>query len=259
MSNPEGPIQNYRCNGGPRGGHLCKDANPGSPSTGFATPPLLPPPDATGAPAAVQLSDCEDNDSGSSALIPVSKIVDDIRQLKTDPDNQIFIGAIIAPPTPYGVEWDPPMNAQNPQPGERWPAVQHSCGSPDATGPMTNPNATQLPTDGSFGDPGVRELAFATSFQNSVVRSICDADYSDSMTEIANKLKVLLTPPCITEKVQTDAQGNPACSVTENLTDSSNHLTHVAIPNCNESGDTPPAGTWSPEIPRWDVRATRSR
>ncbi len=60
------------------------------------------------------------------------------------------------------------------------------------------------------------------------------------MTAILNKLLVFLKPPCITAKVQTDAQGNPACSVTENLTDSSNHTTHVGIPNCNENGDTAP-------------------
>jgi hypothetical protein len=249
IANPDGPIQNYRCNGGPRGGHLCKDLNPGSQNTDLATPPLLPPTDATGTPPAVQLSDCEDNESGSSALIPVTKFVEDIKQLKPDPDNQIFIGAIIAPPTPYGVEWDAPLHPENPQPGELWPQVQHSCGSPNATGPLTNPNATQLPTDGSFGDPGVREFAFATSFHNSVVRSICDLDYAESMTEIAANLKRLLTPPCITQKVQTDAQGNPDCSVTENLTDSGGHTTQLALPNCNENGKVAPCWTMVPGDP----------
>jgi hypothetical protein len=60
------------------------------------------------------------------------------------------------------------------------------------------------------------------------------------MTAILKKLLVFLTPPCITDKVQTDAQGNPACSVTENLTDGSNHTTHVGLPNCNENGNTAP-------------------
>src|SRR5262249_57370097 len=52
-----------------------------------------------------------------------------------------------------------------------------------------------------------------------------------------------LQPPCITETVRKDAQGNPDCTVTENLTDNSNHTTHVAIPNCNENGNVAPC--WS--------------
>ena len=142
--------------------------------------------------------------------------------------------------TPYGVEWDPAMNGQNTQPGELWPAVQHSCGADNSVDPSVNPNSMQFTTDGSFGDPGVRENQFALAFQDSVIGSICDKDYSESMAAIAKKLTAFLTPPCITAKVQNDAQGNPACSVTENLTDSSNNTKHVAIPNCNENGNTAP-------------------
>ncbi len=239
ISNRDGPITNYRCNGGPRGGHLCQDPNSANP-TASATPPLMPPGDATGTPPTLQLAKCEDNESGSSALTAVSQFVSDVKNLKPDPDNQILIGEIIAPSTPYGVEWDAPMNAQNPQAGELWPAVQHSCGPQNAVSPGVNPNATQLTTDDSFGDPGVRENEFGIAFQNSVIGSICDKDYSESMTAILNKLLVFLKPPCITDKVQTDAKGNPACSVTENLTDSNNNTTHVGIPNCNENGNTAP-------------------
>ncbi|HVV49060.1 MAG TPA: hypothetical protein VHO06_05340, partial [Polyangia bacterium] len=243
ISNPDGPIADYRCNGGPRGGHLCKDTNPGSANTGYATPPLTPPADASGTPPMLQLADCEDNESGSSALTPVSKFVQDIKALKTNPDGQILIGEIIAPPAPYGVEWLPPPPGQGPA-TELWPQVMHSCGP--ASNQLNPAPTAQVVSDGSFGDPGVRESAFALSFQNSVVGSICDGDYSESMTAIANKLTVLLQPPCLTDKLQNDAQGHPDCSVIENLTDAANNTTHVALQNCDENGNVAPCWTLMP-------------
>jgi hypothetical protein len=237
LANADGPIANYRCNGGPRGGHLCNDPNSTNPSA-FDTPPLTPPGDATaGPPPILQLANCEDNESGSSALIPVSKFVEDIKALKPDPDNQILIGGIIAPAKPYGVGWFPGTAPDGSN--ERWPQVLHSCGA--AGDPTVNPApGVQTTTDLSFGDPGVREQQFALSFQNTVLGSICDKDYAESMTAILQKLIGFLQPPCLTDQIQKDAQGNPACSVTENLTDGSNHTTHVAIPNCNENGNVAP-------------------
>jgi hypothetical protein len=240
ITNPDGPIDNYRCNGGPRGGHLCKDLNPGSPGTGYATPPLNPPTDATGNPQILQLADCHDNDSGSSALIPVSKFISDIKALKPDPDNQILVGEIIAPATPYGVEWVP-TEAQGGT-TENWPQVMHSCGAAGGEGVNPDPS-TKIVGDGSYGDPGVRETQFANAFPFSIIGSICDLDYSQSMTQIAAKLGQFFTPPCIDAKIQNDAKGNPDCSVIENLTDSSGNQTQQAIVNCNENGNTPPCWT----------------
>ena len=40
IANPDGPIQNYRCNGGPRGGHFCQD--PGN-NNAMIVPHLTPP------------------------------------------------------------------------------------------------------------------------------------------------------------------------------------------------------------------------
>jgi hypothetical protein len=241
IANPDGPVANYRCNGGPHGGHLCKDLNPGGPNMAFATPPLNPPTDAAGTPPMLQLSDCEDNDSGSSALTPVSKFVSDIKALKPHPDSQILVGEIVAPAAPYGVEWVPGAPPPG-SPPELWPQVMHSCGA--AGGEDVNPDpTTQTVTDGSFGDPGVRETQFAYSFRNSVVASICDANYAQSMIAIANALGILIKPPCIEQKIQNDSQGNPDCSVTVNLTDASNNQTQHAIENCNENGNTAPCWT----------------
>ncbi len=235
LANPDGPLADYRCNGGPRGGHLCKDPN--STAGAYAPPPIIPPSDATGSPAMLPLAGCKDNDSGSGALTPVSKFVSDIKALKPDPDHQILVGEIIAPPAPYAVEWVPTVT-----PGgttESWPQVMHSCGA--AGGPGVNPDpSTQTVGDGSFGDPGVREAAFAHAFQNSVLASICDADYSQSMLAIAAAFGHLITPPCIESKIQNNASGNPDCSVVENRTDPSGNQSHQAIQNCNDNGNTPP-------------------
>lgn len=232
IANYLGPVANYRCNGGPEGGHLCQD--PGMGNTKIV-PPLNPPSDATG--NILNLTSCQDNDSGNSGLIPVSQFVNDVRALKPDPDNQILVAAITAPASPYGVAWVPEQNGQNTQPGELWPQVMHSCGA--AGGDNVNPMATMNPTDGSFGDPGVRITQFVTSFSNSVVASICDASYASSMKAIATKLGALITPPCITQKIQNDSNGNPMCSVIENVTNN-NVTQRTAIPYCGSNGNSAP-------------------
>jgi hypothetical protein len=237
IANALGPVANYRCNGGPEGGHLCQD--PGMGNT-MIVPPLNPPSDANGNPPILNLTACQDNESGGSGLIAVSQFVNDIKALKPDPDNQILVGAITAPASPYGVAWVPEQNGQNTQPGELWPQVMHSCGA--AGGDNVNPMATMNPTDGSFGDPGVRITQFASSFQDSVVASICDASYASSMKAIATKLGQLITPPCITQKIQNDANGNPMCSVIENV-ENNNVFQRTAIPYCGSNGNTAPCWT----------------
>jgi hypothetical protein len=192
ISNPDGPIANYRCNGGPRGGHLCQDPHAASPTTYFV-PPLNPPSDAQGTATALtlDLANCEDNETGSSALTPVSQFVNDIKALKSDPDNQILVAAIAAPAAPYTVVWWPEQGGQNTQPGELWPNVMHSCG---AVAYGVNPAATQHPTDGSFGDPGVRIAQFTNAFPNSVLGSVCDPSFAGTLGTLASKIGQLITP-----------------------------------------------------------------
>jgi hypothetical protein len=98
------------------------------------------------------------------------------------------------------------------------------------------------PTDGSFGDPGVRISQFVSSFSDSVLASVCDASYAKSMTAIATKLGQLPTPPCITQTIQADKNGNPDCSVIENV-ESNNVVQRTAIPNCATNGNKAPC--WS--------------
>ena len=234
-ANPLGPIANYRCN---QFGHICTD--PGSGSVG--EPPAQPPGDAmmTGTTPTLTLKDCMSDDSGgANNLVPVSKFINDIKKLKTDPDNQILVAAISAPAAPYTVAWLPASGGTNTQPGEVWPVIEHSCGAKN--GMDVNPDpTTQNSTDGSFGDPGVRIAQFVNAFPNSVLASICDPSYASSMQAIATKLGQLITPPCITGLIQNDTQGQPMCSVVEHLIDMSNNKKDVPVQNCDENGDAPP-------------------
>ncbi len=231
IANALGPLENYRCN---QFGHLCKDANGNQ-----IMPPLNPPNGAT----TLDLTDCESNDTGSGLLTPVSQFVSDIKALKPDPDNQILVAAIVAPPDPYTVAWVPAVNGQNTQTGELWPEIEHSCG-PDG-GDDVNPEATMYPTDGSFGDPGVRISQFVSSFQDSVLASICDASYAKSMQAIATKLGQLPAPPCITQTIQNDVNGIPDCSVSENV-ENNNVYQRTTIPNCGTNNNTTPCWTLVP-------------
>jgi hypothetical protein len=180
IANALGPVANYRCN---QFGHLCNNPNGNQ-----IMPPLKPPNGAT----TLDLTDCISNDTSSGLLTPVSRFVSDIKALKPDPDNQILVAAITAPATPYTVAWVPEMSGQNTQPGELWPQVEHSCGASGSDD--VNPEATMNPTDGSFGDPGVRISQFVNSFQGSMLASICAPSYATSMQAIATKIAQLITP-----------------------------------------------------------------
>jgi hypothetical protein len=208
----DGPLTHYRCN---HAGHTCQD-----PGGNSVAPPVDPPASVVtpGGVGTLSLTNCESNESGE--LTPVSKFVADIKALKPDPDNQIFVAAIVGPPTPYAVEWV----ASAASGGAAWPRVAPSCGTEDADG------------GGSFGEPSVRLTQFATSFSNSVVRSICDADYARAFTGLNARLDGLRFPPCLPADLQTrtDSAGNtyPDCVVTEHLVTADGNSRDIPLPAC---------------------------
>ncbi|HEX3902678.1 MAG TPA: vWA domain-containing protein [Polyangia bacterium] len=184
LSNALGPISNYRCN---QYGHLCVDPTAAGPSC-FLEPPRRPPADAQGTSAALtlNLTDCESDDS-YGMLTSIKTFVNGIKALKADPDNQIVVGAIVAPPTPYTVAWVPEQGGQNTQAGELWPQVEHSCGA--AGSDDVNPASTSSPTDGSFGDPAVRITQYVQAFgANGVTGSVCDNSYANAFSAIVSKI-----------------------------------------------------------------------
>ena len=180
LHNPLGPIGNYRCN---QFGHLCRDPGSTNPSA-LIKPPLNPPSDAQGSGApTLNLVDCASNDTSSGLLTPVSQFVAEIKALKADP-SRITVGALVAPAAPYTVAWMPSGGGDIQD--ESWPSVEHSCG-PQA-GDGVNPLATDVTTDGSFGDPAVRITQWVQAFgANGLVGSICD-DYGLTMGSMASKV-----------------------------------------------------------------------
>jgi MYXO-CTERM domain-containing protein len=176
-----GPLTTYRCN---EFGHLCRDPA-GRDPTSLNPPPESTQPDAQGTPSAptLDLADCESNETGG-LLTPVKTFVDEIRALKADPDRQIVVSAVLGPPTPYTVAWVPAMDPQA-TPGQLWAQIEHSCGAMGAAG--TNPEATNPPTDGSFGDPAVRLTQFVNAFaKNGVTASVCDSSYVSIVAPVVN-------------------------------------------------------------------------
>lgn len=246
IMNPDGPLAPYRCNGGPRGAHYCQDpAN----DNAWMVPPLLPPTDAQGTASNLTLSlvNCEDNEqppmgTGTSAFTPVSEFVSQIKALKTTPDNQILVAGLIGPPTPYTVNWVAASMGQNTQPGELWPEIMRSCGpqGSDAVSP-----GAQTTTDGSNALPGVRQSQFLKAFPNSVQASICDPDYSATMTMTATKIAQLPSSQnCLTGTIQTSGDGNPTCTVAAQVVNGTTTKT-VQYPNCADTANTPPCWTAS--------------
>jgi hypothetical protein len=226
LSNPLGPIANYRCN---QFGHLCEDPNGPNP-TMLEAPPLNPPSDATG-PATtpmLSLTNCRSNDTESGMLTPVSKFISDIKALKRDPDNQILVAAIVGPTTPYTAEWLPVADPDR----ELWPQVAHSCTSGNG--------------DGSFADPPVRIAQFVAAFgNNGVTASICDDDYASSMKAIAARLGTLFNPRCVGGTIQTDTNGNPDCEVINQVT-TGGATKNIVVASCADNGGSPPCWTLTP-------------
>lgn len=228
LTNPLGPIANYRCN---RFGHLCTDPNGPSPTT-LQQPPLNPPSDATGAGGAqtLTLDNCQSNDTDSGMLIPVSQFISNIKSLKVDPDHQIFVAAIAGPATPYAVKWFPLGGATA---NELWPEMEHSCGPT---------------TDGSFADPGVRIAQFVNGFHNGAVSSICDNSYASAMSGIAQGIGGVMASGsrCINVTPHQNALGNPDCVVTNEVTNAGN-AKGIVVRNCLENGGGPPCWTLAPD------------
>jgi|GEM_PF-1393932 len=241
LANPLGPLGLYRCN---RYGHLCKDPASGQPQS-LAMPPLSPPADAQGTPAQpmLNLSDCQDNDTATGLLTPVSKLVSELKALKPAPDNQIVVGMIAGPPTPYTVEWLPALGGQDTQPGELWPQVMLSCGHQGDS--SVSPSATQFTTGGTSAEPGVRLAEFADKFPLGVQASNCADTYVPTLQTFATKVAEAATG-CLIGAIQLAADGTPACTGTAVIQDSTGKTENVSYPACAANGNVAPCWTLSP-------------
>ncbi len=101
------------------------------------------------------------------------------------------------------------------------------------------------PTDGSFGDPGVRLAAFVKGFSNSVLASICDASYATIAQAIATKVGQLPSKgPCLSGRIQLNLDGSPNCTAVAQVPDAGGTTKSVPYANCYASGNTAPCWTF---------------
>jgi len=158
VDSPLGLLSSYRCN---EFGHLCRGARP----------PRLPP--NGDASQAVTLDGCMSAED-QGMLIPVAKIVSQLRALKPFPDRQILVAAIAGPPSPYAVHWTV-------RPGDPTPRahVGASC-----TG-----------SDGRTAAPAVRIAEFVRAFNDrGVILSACDASFGPALAPLAAALNPIAGP-----------------------------------------------------------------
>jgi hypothetical protein len=240
LASTYGPTENFQCN---EFGHLCL-VPAGLPNAGTMQPPSRMAPNNlatdtvtyTGPMAAT--SNCVSNEQ-STVLTSVGSVADGIKQLKTDPANQILVAALTglnegASSNGYKVTW---QTAPTPDTGP-WPKIQHACGSDAAGAPQ------------GFADPGVRIEQFVGEFgANGLVDNFCQANYGPSLTTIATKLSQLIGPKCIVGTVA-DKPGttNPDCTVTElapNMSDPL-HPIPTVIPMCDAGHTNAPCWTIGP-------------
>ncbi len=218
LSSTLGPPTRYRCNAF---GHLC-----GTPQT---APPIMSPlgtNDPGDFTTIVNLDNCVSAEDGR--LIPVAAFAGVIKALKPDPANQILVAAIAglypdnSRNAPYSVSW---TRAPSGDPAGPWPEMVHSCVSAG---------------DGSDANPGVRVGEFVKQFgRNGVLQSICDTSFRPAMQRIADEIRRLMGPRCVTG-VFADRSSDSAgtqfdCKVTAQV---AGH--DVSIPSCEENGGAHP-------------------
>jgi hypothetical protein len=143
----------FRCN---EFGHLC----------GGQKPPRLPP---TGrASDVVSLAGCVSAEH-EGMLIPVVTIKDQLRTLKPYPDQQLLVGAITGPASPYFIHWT---------------AVRGS-------GLMPSVSPACIAGDASSAAPAVRITQWVDSFgENGVLMSACGDNFGPAFDRVAHLLNM---------------------------------------------------------------------
>jgi hypothetical protein len=196
-----GPTENFECN---EFGHLCAvNGQLQAPSRYLAQ----------------SYDGCVSNDHG--LLDSVGDFVTTLRGLKSDP-AKVFVAAIAGPATPYTVTLRP---APVPDTGP-WPTIQHSCGDPSGAGP--------------FADPAVRIGQLTQSLgAHGTFESICNADFSAPLRDIATLMANPLGPACIPPP---PAPGL-GCTVVDRWTDAGGRKQAALLPACSDPAATLPC--WS--------------
>jgi hypothetical protein len=202
-----GPRINFRCN---EWGHICDGAAPNRNAPTGAVSDV------------VTYQNCVSAE-GNGLLKTVAETAAQIKALKADPAGQIVMAAITGPKGPYQVRW---KAAQIPDTGP-WPEIAHSCTSD---------------FDGSYADPSVRVTELVEQFGgNGALLSICDEDFTPALQVIAQKIEVLLKPPCIEGQIANKPDTSvPDCTVVSHTRNGSATVVDEMVPRCADTGGAGP-------------------
>jgi len=163
-SPPYGPVGEYRCY---EFGHVCDGVRP----------PRFAPNGQEG--DTVTLQSCSSSEC-DGVLTPVGEVAARLKALKAAPASEILVAAITGPVTPYQVRWRPSIVVGDTSCGMAscpWPQIEHSCTA----------------SDSSYANPAVRITQLTTAFGvNGFASSICDADFSPALQQIASRIGTLL-------------------------------------------------------------------
>jgi hypothetical protein len=175
---------------------------------------------------------CHSNESGTY-LTKIADYATFLKGLKADP-RKVLVGALVGPATPVAVELRMAPGGGTPQ-----PALTHAC-------------TFQSGAATSVADPAVRIAELAALFDRHAVDTICQADLSPGLGDIAQQLAPLLGSPCLTRAI-----AQPADCVVADVT-----LAGVTtpIPKCPASGDCytiATDATLCPIAPQLSLQLTR--
>ena len=150
-------------------------------------------------------------------LFDVSRYIDLFAAGGVKPSSDdVVLATIVAPSSPFAVSLTMPCADQTNTPS--CPILDHSC---------------IAATNGSFfADPAVRINAVTATVPGAITGSICDTDYSATMTAVADAMTARMSAGCLPGAVVDVA--DPGCSVT---------VAGVDAPRCDVQG----------RLPCWDL------
>jgi hypothetical protein len=155
-------------------------------------------------------TNCKPQDQ-SQYLEPTSRYADFIKGLKANPRDNVLVAGILGDSSPFRIVLD-------------------------GTNPILDPSCRYNGNDGAY--PALRTSSFLAQFQHTTQSSICGADLSAAMVDIAAELKRTFGDPCWEGEIadldpETDGL-QPECSVSDVqvLPDGSKKEIDL-IPNCS--------------------------
>ena len=219
-----GQNYSYRCT---RFGILC------------GSPPVRPPYESSHGPLAMCVSAPNVNGMGPGKLYDIGRYVDFFSKpggVKFDPADVLLVG-IDALETPFEIILAQPGTGNDGKPYLICPALMES-GNPPCV-PTLQHSCLSPTSRGFFGDPSVRLNAVIASAANHAVTSICDANYTASLKNVAKLIVSQLGQCCLPERLPPDPRtpGDPNtfiadCMVQEITRENDGTTTTTEIPQC---------------------------